>query len=410
MRILYILPFVPWALRVRSNNLIPRLARENEIHLLCLSGSPEEDGRAESLRSHCRQIRFVRHQKVKAFWQCALALFGPVPLRMAYFASAEMREAVQRAVTEVNPDVMYLERWRTLQYVPSDPPVPVVCDPTDSMLLYNQRLIRTGSWWEKLVGLEESFKFRTYEAGLANRADAVVFCSRVDMECVQKNAPAARYALVPNGVDCRAFFLKRPEEEDPDTIVFTGNFGYRPNRHAVKFFLERVFPLVRQQVPNARFMAVGSGASRYLGKEGLKVPGLEVIDFVPDLRPHIAKARVAVAPITVGAGVSNKLGEAFATGTAVVATRFACGDMAVRHGEHLLVADEPSDFAQKVVDLLRDSDLRNRLVTRARRLVEEKYDWEIVFRSIEQLMLDLVLENAAGEHLVASGASVSTGR
>jgi glycosyltransferase involved in cell wall biosynthesis len=309
---------------------------------------------------------------------------------MAYFSSKLMTETARKAVAEFSPELIYVERWRTLQYVPPDVQVPVVCDPTDSMLLYNQRLVGAGRWWERLVGLEESLKFRVYEGELARRADAVVFCSRIDMEHVRRNAPAVRYVLIPNGVDCKAFFPKQPWEEEPNTIVFTGNFGYAPNRRAARFFLDRVFPLIRQQVPGARFLAVGSRAAHYLARDSGITPGLEVADFVPDLRPHIAKASVAVAPITTGAGVSNKLGEAFAVGTPVVATRLACGDMPVQEGEHLLIADEPSAFAEKVVRLLRTPELRSRLVARARKLVDEQYDWEIVCRSLERVMLDLV--------------------
>jgi glycosyltransferase involved in cell wall biosynthesis len=390
MRILYILPFVPWHVRVRSNNLIPRLARRHQIHLLCLSGSAEEDARAWPLRGLCQEVRCIRHRKSRAFLQCAVALATRVPLRMAYFASPGMRAAVRQAIAEFSPDVIYVERWRALQYVPADVQVPVLCDPTDSMLLYNQRLLRTGSWWERVVGFEEYLKFLRHEAKLAGRAGVVVFCSRVDLECVQKNAPAARYALVPNGVDCEAFFPKQPQEEEPDTIVFTGNFGYRPNRHAAWFFLEKSFPLIRQEIPHVRFIAVGSGAAQYLGKDSRSTPGLKVVDFVPELRPYIAKAAVAVAPITVGAGVSNKLGEAFATGTPVVATRLACGDLPVRDGVHLLLADDPKAFAEKVVRLLREPELRRHLALNAQRLVEEAYDWEIVAGRMEQLMRQVV--------------------
>jgi glycosyltransferase involved in cell wall biosynthesis len=390
MRILYILPFVPWHIRVRSYNLIPRLAKEHEIYLLCLCGSPEEEARAEPLRKYCRDVRLVRHRRSRALLQCAIALATPIPLRIAYFFSRAMQREVLNAVVEFSPDVIYTERWRALQYVPPDMPVPIICDPTDSMLLYNDRLMRTGVWWERLVGFEESLKFRSYEGKIANRASAVIFCSRVDLECVRRLAPAARYDLVPNGVNRQEFFLKQPHEEESNTIIFTGNFAYRPNRHAADFFLQHIFPLVRQQIPTARFMLVGSGASRYLKRESQKAPGVEVIDFVPQLRSYIARAAVAVAPITVGSGVSNKLGEAFATGTAVVATSLACGDMPVRDGEHLLLADKPQAFAEKVVQLLRSPDLRGRLARQARSLVEEYYDWDIVYRSMQRVMLDLV--------------------
>jgi polysaccharide biosynthesis protein PslH len=392
MRILYVLPFVPWAIRVRSYHLIPQLGKNHEIYLLCRSASAAEEDHLQEMKPHCTYVQCVRHSRpwLHGAVQCALNLATATPLRMAYFASAKMRDASQRAIREFNPDLIYLERWRTLQYLPDLVHIPVVCDPTDSMLLYNQRLLKRGSWWERLVAIEEVIKFRTYEAKLANQSDTVIFCSQVDLESVRKNAPQAHYAIVPNGVDCETFFPKVPEEEEPNTIVFTGNYGYKPNRHAVLFFLKNILPRIRSVVPNVRFIAIGSGSTKHLGKYVSNGSGLELVDFVPALRPYIAKATVAVAPITVGAGVSNKLGEAFATGTAVVATKMACGDLPVRDGEHLLIADEPTVFAEKTVRLLQDRALRNQIVTRARRFVEEQYDWGLVSRLMEQVMGELV--------------------
>jgi len=407
MRILYVLPFVPWAIRVRSYHLIPKLGKEHEIYLLCRSASPEEEAHGREMEPYCKQVRFIRHShsRLNGILECALALPTATPLRMAYFASPAMRNAVQQAITEFQPDVIYLERWRTLQYIPSAVQIPVISDPTDSMLLYNRRLMKKGTWWERLVAFEEFVKFRTYEAQLANQSDTVVFCSQVDLDSVRSISPSAHYQIIPNGVDCETFFPKIHEEEQPDTIILTGNFAYKPNRHATLFFLKEIFPLILKVVPSVRFMAVGRGATQYFRKYLGTTPRLELVDFVPQLRPYIAKATVAVAPITVGAGVSNKLGEAFATGTAVVATRMACGDLPVRDEEHLLIADEPALFAEKVVRFLRDQDLRNQIVTRARRFVEEHYDWGVVSRSLERVMTDLVNGTvSANEHLVSSSA------
>jgi len=195
--------------------------------------------------------------------------------------------------------------------------------------------------------------------------------------------------LVPNGVDCEKYFRKREEEEQPNTLVFTGNLGYGPNRHAVRFFLEKIFPHVRREIPAAKFAVVGKDATTYFRRAAEKNPNFEVVDFVPDLRAYVARATVAVAPITVGAGVSNKLGEAFATGTAVVGTRLPCGDLAVQDGVHLFIADEPREFAARVVRLLREPALRASLTARARQLVEERYDWGIVCRAMETAMLNL---------------------
>jgi len=114
------------------------------------------------------------------------------------------------------------------------------------------------------------------------------------------------------------------------------------------------------------------------------------VDFVPDLRPYLAKATVAVAPLTVGAGVSNKLAEGFAVGTPVVATPLACGDLPVKSGEHLLIGTDSEELAMHTVKLLQDQKLRRRIALKARGLVETLYDWEIVTTTLESVLQGVV--------------------
>jgi glycosyltransferase involved in cell wall biosynthesis len=388
MKILYIVPFVPRQVKVRSFNLIPRLARRHQIHLVCVSSEAPSKMQRRYLEQHCQTLTCISHSLWRAISQCAAALPTKTPMRIAYCESKAASKAVDDLLNEVEPDVIYVERWRALQYVPRDAVVPVICDPTDSMTLYNRRLSKTGAWWERFVGWEEHRRFSRYEGALARRAAVSVFCSQVDMECVKEQAPEVRYELMPNGVDCKKYFFKEANEEEPATVVFTGNLKYRPNRHAAEFFLAKIFPLVQKQVPQAKFVAVGSEADNALERYR-SMPGFEAVGFVSELRPYLAKATVAVAPLTVGAGVSNKLGEGFAVGTPVVATPLACGDLPVKDGEHLLIARDASQFADRVVEMLKDERLRRAIALRARRLVQEQYDWEIVSRKMESLMCEL---------------------
>ena len=156
MRILYIVPFVPWPVRVRSFNLIPRLAREHEIHLVCAAESPQAIIRLGGLKSICRTVRYPKQSSVRGMIQCVIALPTPNPLRLAYCASPTMTAIVRRAIEEVSPDVIYVERWRALQYVPMGSKIPVDLDPTDSMILYNRRLAALGAPWERLIGLKNT--------------------------------------------------------------------------------------------------------------------------------------------------------------------------------------------------------------------------------------------------------------
>jgi glycosyltransferase involved in cell wall biosynthesis len=191
-------------------------------------------------------------------------------------------------------------------------------------------------------------------------------------------------------VDCELFAPKRACEEQSTDIFFSGNFLYSPNRHAVRFFLKEVFPLVRRALPQATLTVVGNGAGRFMGANGARPGGVRVFDFVPSLRPHLARASVAVAPIRFGAGVSNKLLEAFAVGTPIVSTTMACGDLPCRDGEHFFVADDARRFAERVVLLLENPELRRAMAGRAQAFVNTHYNWEIVAGSMEQVLLGAI--------------------
>ena len=395
MKILYIVPFVPWPVKVRSFNLIPRLARRHEIYLVCVSAAHPTAEQKEWLNRYGKKSVHVAHSSWKGIAQSAMALPTRTPLRIAYCRSKVAQEAVRRLCEEQRPDVVYVERWRALQYVPKDTRPPVVCDPTDSMTLYNRHLMRGGEWWERLVGWEEYKKFLSYEAKLARQADVCVFCSKVDMDCVKEYAPEVQCELVPNAVDCEKYFFKDVNEEESETIVFTGSFKYRPNCRAAEFFMEKIFPLVQREMPSVKFLAVGNAASWALrGYQGRT--GFGTVDFVRDLRPYLAKAAVSVAPLTVGSGVSNKLMEGFAVGTPVVATPLACGDLPVKSGQQLLIGNSATEFAEHIVRLLRDAELRRQIAIRARRLAEEQYDWEIASRKME-IVMEKVARIGSGE-------------
>lgn len=403
MRILYIVPFVPWEVKVRSFNLIPRLARRHEITLVCVSDAEPSSEQKVWLSKYCKKEVYIRHTRLDGMLQCAAALPTNTPLRIAYCKSKKAKQTVQRVYEELRPDVIYVERWRALQFVPEVRNAPVVCDPTDSMTLYNRRLMKSGALWERLLGWEENRKFMRCEGDLARAASACVFCSRLDMETVKEQAPEVQYELVPNGVDCGKLFFKEEREEEPGRVVFTGSFKYGPNRHAAKYFLEEIFPRVRKELPEAKFVAVGNGATKALAEYRGRA-GFEEVDFVPDLRPYLAKAAVAVAPLRVGAGVSNKLVEGFAVGTAVVSTPLACGDLPVTNGRELLLAEGAEEFAAQVLRLLRDAGLRRELAIRSRILVEQQYDWEIVSKKMEMVLQKVVRTRAdeTNQHAIAT--------
>jgi polysaccharide biosynthesis protein PslH len=157
--------------------------------------------------------------------------------------------------------------------------------------------------------------------------------------------------------------------------------GYRPNVDAAEHYIRDILPLVRQQVPDAVFTAVGQLVPRSLA--ALAGPGINITGWVPDVRPYLAAAAVAVVPVRIGGGTRLKVLEALAMGKAVVSTRLGCEGIDVTDGQHLLVADDPEDFARRVVSLMRDPGRARALGDEGRRLIERQYDWKSVARALE---------------------------
>ena len=157
---------------------------------------------------------------------------------------------------------------------------------------------------------------------------------------------------------------------------------FRPNVDAVLWFVQRVLPRVRAELPGAHFVVVGQHPHRRL--DPLREdPAVTLPGWVEDTRPYIARAAVYVAPLRVGGGTRLKLLEAMAMGKAVVATRLGAEGYPVTDGGELLLADTPADFAAAVVALLRAPERRAALGRVARAFVEQRYDWRVIVPRVE---------------------------
>jgi glycosyltransferase involved in cell wall biosynthesis len=195
---------------------------------------------------------------------------------------------------------------------------------------------------------------------------------------------AERLGVVPNGVDLATLPFQR-DRRDPATIVLTGNMGYFSNVNAACWFAERVHPLVRRSVPEARFLVIGARPAARVRRLARADSSVGVLGFVEDLRSHLCSATVAVAPMQAGAGQQFKVLEAMASGTPVVATPVAAEALEAGGDDGLLVAGTAEAFAQAVVSLVRDPGRAARLAAQARRFVESHYTWERSTGHLEEL-------------------------
>jgi glycosyltransferase involved in cell wall biosynthesis len=195
---------------------------------------------------------------------------------------------------------------------------------------------------------------------------------------------AGAVEVVSNGVN--AAYFAPGDQREADTVIFSGKMSYHANAAAARYFIKNIWPLVRFARPNARLWVVGSRPPQDLievsGKHGIKVTGQ-----VADMRDYLRRASVAVAPMVYSVGIQNKVLEAMACATPVVATGDIQRSIEAETGValELVAPGNPTDFAGKVVDLLQNPKDASALGERGRDFVTTNYTWEKAANRLEQL-------------------------
>ena len=196
--------------------------------------------------------------------------------------------------------------------------------------------------------------------------------------------PSVNAYAIPNGVDLEYF---RPTDAAGDEAgcVFVGALDYRPNIDAACWFCREAWPEIRRRRPDVRLLLVGrkpAAAVRRLAA----VPGVEVVGQVPDVRPYLTRAAVAVNPLRIARGLQNKVLEAMAMGKAVVASPQALAGLRRRDEAPALCAATTPEWVEIVANLLDQPERRRRLGAEGRRFVETHHDWAACLSPFDALL------------------------
>jgi polysaccharide biosynthesis protein PslH len=195
--------------------------------------------------------------------------------------------------------------------------------------------------------------------------------------------------VVANGVDIEYFDAVPKHQLTDPTILFVGTFSWLPNVQAVNFLVNKIWPLILKQVPQARLKIVGFSPTpeimSYHQKQSITVDG-----SVDDIRTAYAAAHVLVAPVMWGKGTRYKILEAMATHTPIVATPTAIEGIAgIKPDTHVLLGSDAASLAQQTVNLLTDTALQGKLADHSYELVKKRYNWHAISNDLDQIYQEI---------------------
>ncbi|WP_290633276.1 TIGR03087 family PEP-CTERM/XrtA system glycosyltransferase [Aquisalimonas sp.] len=384
---------IPWPPnkgdKIRSFHLLRYLAERYRVHLGTFVDDPDDLRYVSDVEAVCASTFIAPLQPRRAKLRALTGLLTGAPLGLPYYSDRGLAQWVDATIDTHGVEQAVVFSSTMAQYVAAYPNLSRVIDLVDVDSEKWRQYAASRRPPMRWVYSREGRRLLDFERRIAHESNAAVFVSDTEADLFRSLAPesAARVHAVHNGVDTGYFDPAlsghSPYPENGKVLVFTGAMDYWPNEDAVIWFTRSVFPLIRAAEPAARFFIVGRGpgrAVRALAQE----PGVSVTGAVPDMRPWLGHAAVAVAPLRVARGVQNKVLEAMAMARPVVATGAALSGIHAVEGQEVLRADDAETFARCVQEQLRCPDAA--LAQRARARVEQDYAWNACLGRLESML------------------------
>jgi len=381
--------------RVRTLNLVTRLARKHELTFICHRNADADEARRAAAFFGDHGIasivvdRVVPPRSGVGFYaRLAANLFSPLPYSVVNHTSAPLRHALRSFAAQRPVDLWQCE-WTPYREVLRGLPGPVIVHTQNVESSIWRRYFETETnalrrWYIKGQWL----KFQRFEREALAGAQSTIAVSDLDAQVFRNDYGVRRIDVVENGVDT-AYFRPPARPRHPKDLLFLGSLDWRPNLDGIVQLLDTVFPAVRAAEPEARLVIVGRTPPAWLHARALQ-PGVELHADVADVRPYLQSCGLLVVPLRIGGGSRIKILEALASELPVISTRIGAEGLDLEPDNHLTVVETIRDLIPAILHGIRRPTELASQASRGRRAVLAKYEWDFLAARLEQVWLDCV--------------------
>jgi polysaccharide biosynthesis protein PslH len=389
-RILIVSPFLPYPPRdggrLKMYNAIKSASGECDIILLSFTDDRDAAASIAHLKIFCHEVFTVQFgQDVPA-----VGTGRVFPEVVKLFYSERLRSELERIINSYPIDIVQVEYGFMAHYGEGIRHIPTILVEHDTSLLS-----LSGSYERPLRGkwarIRDWVKKVDFHKNAYRRFDKIIVFTDEEKRTVRRMAPAADISIVPIGIETGSYSA-HGNGEHPFDLMFVGYMGHYPNVDGLSYFCREIFPAIRKRMSRINLHIIGSRMTGNLPKID-DVANIIFTGEVEDIRPYLAKAKVFVAPLRCGGGLRVKILEAMAMGLPVVATPAACRGIRAVPGKDILIANGPRAFAESVVNLVENEELRVEMGRNARACIMRYYDCADTQRQLQSVYREIM-----GEH------------
>ncbi len=393
MKILFISHRIPYPPnkgdKLRAFNILKHLSQKHELDLACLLDSPHEQSYATDLEPYCNQIFCEHISPLMTKLNYLRYLFSKYPLTLAHFYSAGFRQKLTHWLKREKYDLIYVYSAAMSQYVLDVDHIPKLLDLVDAdcrkWLDYAEYARFPLSYIYRLEGK----RTQEYEKRVCPGFAACTVVSEAEKHILEQFITTKNLYAVANGINqARYKSYQTTEKPTLPSLLFVGGMFYFAYIDGILHFYNQAFDKIRAVFPKLKFYIVGADPA----PEVLKLnrdPNVRVTGYVEDVVTYLKQATVYVVPLRMAPGLQNKILEAMAMGIPVVSTSAAIQGIDAQPGRDVLVADDPGAFAEEVIKLLKNPALRQELAQNAKKLIDQKYDWQKNLKALDQIIEDI---------------------
>ena len=398
MNILIITDYLPFPLisgdRIRVYNLIKNLSSNHEVSLLSLTRPDDSLIAIEHLSKYCQYIGLAelnKKSKIGYIPEIIRFLLMRTPIELSFLSSKKMEEEIKTITRNNQFDVIQYEHSRMAFY---DKYVDKHQQAQRVIMFHNVIFVQSESIYKINENKLDRFRDRLFsrqmkkwETDYSSRFDRCITVSKKDRQHLVSANPELKVDVVANGVDTDTL-QPLPLEDKSPSLLFVGSMGYLPVANASIYFCNQILPLIKEKYPDITVWLVGREPTTEV--KNLESKNIHVTGQVESVLEYYKKSTICIVPLKAGGGTRLKILEAMALGRPVVSTSIGCEGLNVIDNKHLLIADSPDDFSEKVISLIENDSLRQRIILEARKLVEKDYNWRKLTNRLESIYEDVI--------------------
>jgi len=373
--------------KLRIENSIKALSRISELHIIS--------------RVPVNLIGGIEAQKFYEKY-CVNFLYSPSAINFFFYRC--LRKLQKLKIKFLNPDVSFIIKycnrhsidiiWFGYGNISFDliykikkkrPDIKVVCD-TDSVwshFVLRELPFETDPRRKEAIEKKGRIKQRE-EKKWVNFCDVTTAVVDTDADYYRRLAKDSdRIKMFSNVIDLDNYkhFPVAPEYFKKPCIYIAGSFGHKsPMDKGTRWFIKEVFPIVKEEIPEIHLYIVGIGSDYVLSD--IKDNNIDIIGKVQSVLPYLCHADVSIAPLMFeAAGTKFKILESGVCGIPIVTTTVGAEGIPVSHEKDILIADEPNDFADAIIRLVKNPSFGKEIADNLKKIINTRYN-------IEQLVIE----------------------